>query len=619
MKVQIISVILIILSCFPNIGMSQQKITLKSKKDNQRYLLARKYETAGKYQEALQIYQQLWDNNLTNRTYYRGVVQNYLHLKRYAEAIQTTEKMLTIKKSFYVEADLGEIYYQFGQPEKAFDIWNGIVERHQKKPSAYQAVANSMIRNRLVDNAIKIYQAGRKNISNKSLFLIEMANLYSSRLDYKNATKIYLEYLEKLPNQFSFVERQLSKLAKSIEETEPIIKILEDEARNNKESIQIKKLLAGLYIQASNYKNALEVYKDIDESLPSGSKKEAATGQQLFLFAKNALRDGAYEYSEQAFHILISKYPTSPYVSRAQLGLAESAHRQHNYQTAIEEYEKLIQQYPKHTEVKSAHFQIGEIKLNYLNDPLSAKESFITILEKFPFDKNDNYNAMFKIAECELRLGDLNKAKNWYQQVNSSKIAGDEMKEKALFELAQIDFWQGNFDVALKKIENITQNQSFLFNKNKKGFFVNDALKLSLFIEEHQQEKELLKEYAECMYLIEQDSFNETLYKLRKMVENNPQSPLADDIWLKIGGLESELGNYQQAITAYRALIVNFPNSFLCDVSQQRIAEIYETKLVNLALAMQEYELLLTNYPESLLIESIRKKIRELENDTALR
>ena len=78
-----------------------------------------------------------------------------------------------------------------------------------------------MIQNRLIEEAIQIYRLALKNISsNNSSILLDLANLHNSRLEYKEATQAYIDYLRKNPEQFSYIQKQLSQLADHIEEAE---------------------------------------------------------------------------------------------------------------------------------------------------------------------------------------------------------------------------------------------------------------------------------------------------------------------------------------------------------------------------------------------------------------
>jgi uncharacterized protein with HEPN domain len=316
--------------------MLQQNKSKTTNRKKQRYRLAYQYENARRYKEALKIYQQLWNEEPKNYSYYRGVKNSFIHLNRYDEAMVAINNMLQINRTYYVEADVGDIHFKMDKKDKAFEIWNDIIKRNKNKTNAYQAVVNSMMSNRLFDEAIKTYKLGRKNISNNAVFLVELANLYSSRLEYKNATLMYLEYLKFRPKQYEFIEGQLINLAKNIEEVDPIINILNNEIKRKKDSILLRKLLAGLYTRHSRYDQAFNEYKFIDENISDNpALKKDTWGNELFDFGNNALRDGAYQFSEQAFHILLTRYPESPYAVRAEFGLAKSANLQAKYTESI--------------------------------------------------------------------------------------------------------------------------------------------------------------------------------------------------------------------------------------------------------------------------------------------
>jgi len=474
---------------------ADQEIT---KRDDQRFRLARQYEVAGRYEDALRIYQELWDKNLQNINYYRGVRDNLIHLKRYTEAILISEKMLTVQSTYTVKADLGDVYYKSGKSDKALQIWNDIIEQNEKTPGAYQAVANSMISNRLYNEAIALYKEGIKKISKSTTFLIDLANIYSLKLDYMNATLMYLEYLKHMPNQFSFVESQLTRLAKNIEDIDAIITIVKKEVKVSPNHVLLQKLLADLYIQSSNYGKALESYRIIDDFSKTLSPREQKDWEkELFTFAKNALKDGEYSFSEQAFSMFIAKNSDSYLIPQAQLGLAAAIVGQKDYSRAIEKLEEIISLFPNHKEAEKAYLNIGDIKLNYFSETNSAKDAFMAVISKFPIS-NEHFEAMFNIAECEIRLGNINEAKNWYQRIYDSKRAEEEYSEKAVYHLALINFWNGDFDSAMEKLEKLTQDFPTIVNRQTSGFYVNDALEYSMLIEENRENTALLKDYALC-------------------------------------------------------------------------------------------------------------------------
>ena len=607
-----INYILIFLLIFSAVSYSQTNRSILARKNNHRYKLALQLENSGKYAEALQIFQQLWEANPSSMSYYRGVKNNLLNTKQYNKAIQAAEKMLSIRKSYYIEADIGEIYYKFGQKEQAIEIWTNIINQNKKNPSAYQAVANSMLSNRLFDEAIEIYRQGRKNIPQNTIFLIELANLYSARIDYQNATLTYIDYLEKLPSQYSYVESQLIRLAKNIEEVEPITYIIKERIKNGSNIYNLKKILAQLYIHDSNYREALNVYEEIDNLMNDmASKDRSEWGRELYDFAENALRDGAYEFSEQAFRMIISKYPKSHYISRSYFGLAESSFLQEKFEDALDAYTKITTNYPKTNEAKNSYIRIGQIQLEFFNDPNAAKEAFNKVLKNFPFS-DQHFDANFFIADCDIQNGDLQNAQERYEYMLKMKRVNDSVSEKVIFRMALLKFWERKFDESLAKLDEIINNETIIFN-HRKGFYVNDALELSILIKENMDKKDVLEPYAKSMLLIEQKKNEEALDMLQKIAEKNPKATLIENVLLKIGEVETKSGNYENAINVYRQIVKEHPEGLKRDIAQKRIGDVYYLQLNNKRKAIEEYELVLTNYPESLLVEDVRKIIRKLE------
>ncbi len=607
-----INFIFIFVLIYTSVCVSQGNRSTLAKKNDQRYRLALQLENTGKYLEALQIYQQLWDMNPSSMSYYRGVKNNLLNTKQYAKAILAAEKMLTIRNSYYIKADIGEIHYKLGQHEQAQNIWNDIIIQNKKNPSAYQSVANSMLSNRLYDEAIEVYQQGRKNIPENTIFLIELANLYSARIDYQNATLMYIEYLDRLPSQYSYVESQLIRLAKYIEEAEPIASIIKERIKNGKNIYTLKKLLAQLYIHDSNYGEAINVYQDIDNLMNDmASQDRSEWGRELYEFAENALRDGAYNFSEKAYRMIIAKYPNSHYIARSDFGLAESSFLQEKFQEALDAYYQITMNYPKSTEAKNSLIRIGQIQLEFFNDPKTAKEAFKKVLKSFPFS-DQHFEANFYIADCDIRNGNLQAAKNRYESILKMKRVNDSVSEKVIFRVSLLNFWEQKFDESLAKLDEIINNETIIFD-HRKGFFVNDALELSMLINENIDKKDVLDRYAKSMLLIEQKKYEEALKILNKIADTSPQAPLIENVLLKIGEIQKKIGQYEEAINVYRQIIKDYPDALNRDIAQKQIGDIYCWQLNNKKRAIEEYELVLINYPQSLLLEDIRSIIRTLE------
>jgi tetratricopeptide (TPR) repeat protein len=511
-----------------------------------------------------------------------------------------------------IEADLGDAYYKLGQEDQAFAAWNGMIQKNPKNPSIYQIVASAMISNRLYDEAIKVYEKGREALKDNKIFIIEMANLQRAQMNYEQAISLYLDYLMNNPDQYPVVEQNITSFASDPELVGEVEKILVEKIEQNPDKIEFRNLLAALYMRSANYQSALQEFSLIDEYIVTRPDREKQKiGSQLFSFAQNAFNDGKYQYAIQAYTLLLSRYPDSPYAANSRYGLANAYENMGDFTNAVQIYQEIINTYKNSPLAKQSLYRIGVIKLDHFSAPEEAEGYFQNVL-KIPASPTLNFDAMFRIGDCYVVQGFLDQAKNWYNQMVARYGSNDEVEKKALLEIGKIDYWNGNFDTALKSFSRI-QSEPVNITDDKAGFYVNDALDFSMFIEENKQNPELLKKFANASLLVDQKQYDKALIIFYEIVQNNSADPLADDTWLRIGQLEYQLGRYQQALTAFQNLIQKQPESVHCDLAQKMIGEIYEIGLKDFSKAQQAYEVVLTNYPNSVLLEEVRKRIRGLE------
>ena len=602
----LVSAIIIVLSVIHVSGIVAEDAQRSNRE--QLYRKARTLESSGNYAVALDIYRQLWDQRPGDMSHYRGIKECLFELNRVDEAIEIIYEMKSMNKSYHLDADLGVAHYLKGDKDLAMEIWYTVLNKNKNNRGAYQAVANSMIRYKLFEEAVAVYQHALKNIrSHSSSFLLDLAHLYNMRLDYREATQLYVEYLVKEPAQYSYIERQISRLAKDIEEPELIIKIIKRKQGDMGKPPVLSRLLAALYMQNADYKNALDEYTTLDRKL----NKNDENGKLLFNFALGALKDGENDYSEEAFRRFLRYYPESEYITKARNGLAEAAFQRGNFRESLKHYRKIVSEYGASAQANEASLRLGQIYLEQFNQPDSAKKAFLGITGNH--SKGDLYfEALYYIGECDVALGNLKSAGEWYEKAVSDKSCPDDINERARYKLALIDIWKGQFDAASKRLSDIIETSSFS-RREKKGFLVNDALSLSLFLKEHGESGEMLTAYTGQMLLIQQGRYEMALKGLREMQNGAAENSMGDVILMSIADLEHRNGHYEVAIETYRSMLKNYPESEYNDIAQNRIAEILEKDLDDPNSAITEYETVLVEHPQSMLLEDVRQKIRSLE------
>ena len=211
-------------------------------------------------------------------------------------------------------------------------------------------------------------------------------------------------------------------------------------------------------------------------------------------------------------------------------------------------------------------------------------------------------------GEITVAQGKLDEASHRYSSILLSPFALPEEKTQARYCLAEIQYFQGNFDSASSILQEIAQVLS--------DDEANDALLLLHFIKENQAGYTgALREYARAALLERQKKFSEAIPVLSSLVQAFADAPLVENALIKKAELSVVVGQNNEALTSYQKLLSDCPKSIFRDRAQFGIGEVYQFQLKDKEKAIHAYEELLASYPNSLLIEQARKRIRELRGD----
>jgi len=579
--------------------------------DSGRLRLAQDFERSGNFEAALKIYQNLFNLVSHNQLYYEGVKRNLLRLKKFPELFALIQSQIQQTNDSRFSADLGNVYYKSGEPERAEAIWNSILSQHSQNSGAYIYVANAMLDNQLYDSAIEVYKLARKNLRRDDLFVFELANIYIIRLNYKEATQEFLNYLETNPTQFTFVESRIASYTIDAEQSRPVVEVLQAQMPRSNQEYLIRKLLADLYLRIEDYANAILEFKILEGLKDPLEALNKESGKEIFFFAEKALNAGEYQYAMQAFELILSKYKNTPFRIRALYGVAVAKQKQKLSPQAVQSYNELIAQAPQSPWAPEALFQIGEIYFLDFFELDQALAAYQSLIEKYPQGPK-TLEAHFRIGDCYAAKGDMKSAKLWYEKPINLNSSNSEIREQGLYKSAFIDFLNGDFDPALEKLNQVTQHIGQ--NRNGDQSFVNDALELTILIEENKRSSaEALKDFAETQKFNQQRKTAEAIAKLQAILANYPTAPIVDESLLELGDLEDRRGNFAAAIDYFQTLLKDHPESVYNALAQKRIGETYELGLGDPRKAYEAYEQVLIKYPTSLYLEEVRHKLRALQ------
>jgi tetratricopeptide (TPR) repeat protein len=591
--------------------------------------IAQSLERAGEYEKAARLYEELYSRNPLNYVFFDGLHRMEVQLKEYEKAVSLVQRRLEqYPNDLALLGLLGEDYLKWGKEAEAIATWERALSVDEKNQNAYRTISNILLQNRLFAKSVEILLRGRQKTGNPNLFATELGFGYTLLGSYNEATREYVRTLKDNPGLLSFVQTRMTLFTTKPDGLKAAVGVVKEAVQADKKDLLLLRLLAWLYLEGKEFESAFSVYRLIDEL--SGT-----TGRELLTFADRSLKEKAFSVAGQAYKEVIERYPKAQIVPVAKFGyarvveelsaLGETVGRERTidspsreeqalrpeseptYGGAIARYNEIVHDYPQSELALQSLYRIGEIRFDKFFDIDGALRALDQIERQFPANRLMPAVGL-KAGEIFVAKGDLETAAERYAKVRQNPLAGQDEKDRALFSLAELDYFQGNFDSAVARLTGLLGNLS--------ADIANDALLLSQFIKEHLTgNPSTLREYARADLLERQRKFSEATAVLEELLSMPSNSPIVDDVLLKLGHLQATVGDPRGALSTYEKLIVDHPESILRDKAQFNIAEIYELSLKDKQKAIGAYHTLLEQYPNSLYLDEARKRIRQLRGD----
>jgi len=576
--------------------------------------LAQNLERAGEWEQAVAIYEELYKSDPMNFTFLNGLQRSYSQLKEYDKAIGIIQRwFVTHPRDIILLTTLGALYYDIGNEAAADSAWNSALSIDPHNVQTYRILSNEMMQHRLYEKCIRTYINGRKICKNESLFADELGTLYAALQQYVPATQEYIRLMKNNPDQLSSVQSRLNTIIFKPEALREILKTVKAEVKNEPDNIGLHRLYVWLLMEDKQYDSALEHYRIIDRLTNAG-------GSELYNFAQQLIQEHASRTAAKVFKEIIDHFDKSSVLPYARFGYARALEEiddeagilepesQPAYRDAIQTYESIASAEDHPDLAVQSLFRIGVIKFDKLFDLDGALDAFNKIRD-LPNTMNILFDAEIKAGEIQTARNDLAKARKEFEMI--AKIPLVVYQEKAVFKLAELNYFETKFDSSLSLLKQ--------FNTKLGTDITNDALQLQYFIQENiTSSLPGLTEFAKADLQMRQRNYSESLNRFQEIIKQYPNALLIDDAMMKIGELNLKLKLTKEAIAALRFIADSIQLSILKDKAQFRIAEIYENILHNKSQAITAYEKLLERFPNSLYAEQARKKIRLLRGDNLL-
>ncbi|MCH7886352.1 MAG: tetratricopeptide repeat protein [Candidatus Marinimicrobia bacterium] len=590
---------------------------------------ARAYHKVGKIEDAINILQKLHEEKPENIAYLNLLKESYKDLGEFNQLLSLLQKDSALHPdNWRIEAELIDTYFKLEQNDNAFAIINRLSKEYPDNYPLTRTIALVLSSNRLFDETVELYEGAQKRMEKPGPLTRDLANFHASRLNYAQATKEYIKFLNLAPQNFEYIRRQLSRFNTDSSTITVVLDNLKAGLKKSPDNVSLRQLVADYQFRTGKYEEALAEYIILETNSQSD-------GRILFEFIENLKLEKQYQIGIKASRKLMTLKPNSRIYPKTYFMLAEmnelneasqnefyaelNLTLQYNNSEGINEspgipksiaiYDSLAITYQNSLIASKALFRMGEIYFTRLQNLDEAEKAFKNSMLS-QRGKQIIEPILARLADIDLERGDLASAKDTYLKL-AETTKRKEFRLKSKFIVSEIEYFSGEFDSSLYHLNDL------IFEADFKDPIMNDALELSILLEIVKSDntansQEALKLYSKADLLSRQRKYSEAQALYQNLYEEYPDTPLSDDAFFLAGKLSATMGRFEESVERLDLFLISYPESDLADEVLLSAGEISEIALKETESAIFYYERLLIDYPRSIYADSARKRLRNL-------
>lgn len=316
---------------------------------------------------------------------------------------------------------------------------------------------------------------------------------------------------------------------------------------NSKYTDNVNTVLATTLLSTKNYSEALVAINKIKSP---GKQIMEAKQMILFQLGTESFINGDYSSASQNFNAAINlgSYNVNA-KNEAYFWRGETAYRQNDFIQAARDYTTYIAQ----VSPSQPNYSLALYNLAYANFKTKDYNSALNNFKKYIASENNRQSATYidalnRVGDCYLYNRNYAEAERYYTQaVNANPTNADYAEfQKAFVKGLQRDY-----------AGKITALNS-LMAKYPNSEYYDDAL------------------FEKSRALVMQGKDAAAIAPLEKLLQDNPRSNLASEAGVQLGQLYFNTDNPQKAITAYKQVIENYPNSEDARSAVQSLEGVYK-------------------------------------------
>ena len=577
-------------------------------------LLAAQYMQQGNYEQALVLYEELFENNQGPVIY-----NNYLKCLLELEEFRTAERVVGVQlrnnpRNIRFQVDLGYIYYRAGDNRKMRRQMDGLIKNLSGHPSSVTDLANAFLFRNFYDYALQTYEKGRKTLKDSYPFNLPMAEIYQKKGNYSAMME---EYIDLVAVDETYIEEVQALLQDALnndpelKKSDALRQLLLMRAQQNSGQTIYSELLLWLSIQQRDFPMALRQARAIDRRLRQD-------GELVLEIAKLSASNLDFETSKRSYEYIIDKGDLNPFFLEARTGLLNV-----NYQEAIagyeiniaqlrgveNEYHLLIDELGIRPQTVSLVRNLANLKAFYLSKPEQAIKLLNDIITLPNVSNRIKAECRVELADILLLQGDLWDAHLLYAQVDKI-FRDDPLAHEARFKNARLSFYMGEFSWAKAQLDVLKAGTSRLI--------ANDAMALSLLIQDNLDSDNTsvpLEMFARSQKHAFMNNYDLAISVLDSIAKDFPTHQINDNILMEKAIIYSKIGKYNQTDSLLKRVTEHYVSGLFASQALFKRAQLHEEVFNDFDQAMKLYQQLIVDFPGSIYTVTARNRFRSLRGD----
>jgi len=306
--------------------------------------LAQQYFVDGEYEKAATLYKQLSAKNASDHYFDRFVqcLKQLSQMDAAESALKARIKKYPSNGRMYVK--LGELQEMQGQMDKADKTFQRALQKVKKDKFNIITLANTFSSIQKTELALQTLEMGQKSLKGVD-FNFELANMYLAQGNSEKMVFHYLNTLDKDPKKLNHIKTIFQRHLPS-DDRDVLVEACYTRLQDKPNSTVYPEILAWLFVQKKDFKNALRQTLALDKRLKENGRRVHQMGKTAKLEADYTSAITAFEY------VVVEKGKNTPYFYDAQrellsckkLSLTNTSTIDKTALTALEtEYERFLE------------------------------------------------------------------------------------------------------------------------------------------------------------------------------------------------------------------------------------------------------------------------------------